>query len=142
MSDREYFTEMSTALNNIYGSRLMDFNFNMHRNVSPIYSQGSPVFMQAGPEVIELNIVFAISVVELLTQQQPRGAGYLLESFRIGRHSPQSISQEQDYKSANRIVRLRYMIDDLDDFMDALNKESEKAFEKVISKQIDEKIND
>ena len=139
--NNNYLEELNTDLNHIFGGHLKDMSIRSNLDDLTSMGGGGLVYSHEAHAVHELTLHVELSVADML---KLKGAGRVNSSVDFaslcvfGDYNPKLVSQCQDFSTAAMSMKIVYVIDNLDNFLEALHKKAWTHYDKRMNDLIDE----
>lgn len=123
----------------LFGDGLVSFDLEQDCNSFPVFMIGhsSPVGMSTGNPNYTLHVQVHINVSDRL-----KGMNITRHDLTIGHYGPVRYSESQEYGRGKIIMRLEYVTNDLDGFLDILRDKTWGKFEKEFTEQLEAKLSE
>jgi len=129
--DRDYLAELKQGLSILFNDNAVNYELKQNYNSKAPPPRG---YVKTNYQLI-IHVDFSIS-------NMLKGIDLDLRKFKVGPYSPNSTSTTQNLQKACMVFRVDYTIDNLNHFIDELNKKTWENYSTEFSKELEKKLDD
>lgn len=121
----------------MFGDGLVSFDLQQEHTMIPLFTMAGGMHQTMGRINYTLHVQVDINVSDRL-----KGMNITRSELAIGNYGPMRYSESQEYGRGKIIMRLEYITNDLDGFLDTLKDKTWGKFEKEFTEQLEAKLNE
>lgn len=142
-NNRDYIREIEQGLNAMFGAHLVNYSIENRSTQYPLLMLGpggglTPI--QTKTEYT-LSIQVSISMMDMIKRTKEKDLSFT-RLLKIGSYTPTGVNQTQDYQKATWVMRVDYRLNDLEDFIEQLNKQAWSTYQAEFSDALEDALDD